>query len=167
MKKGFTLIELIVVIAIIAVLAAIIAPNAFRAIEKGKISATIGDLKSLKTASMSFYADTGTWPVDTDEESEPNTFIEDDSDDPIDGWDGPYLEKFPMKTPFGGDYEWENDGDFDGDGTSTEQYLHVTSISGDVSAKIDRQLDGGDGEDEGNIRYDEDAETLDYLVADY
>ena len=38
MRKGFTLIELIVVIAIIAILAAIIAPNAFRAIEKAKAS---------------------------------------------------------------------------------------------------------------------------------
>ena len=37
-SKGFTLIELIVVIAIIAILGAIIAPNAFRAIEKAKMA---------------------------------------------------------------------------------------------------------------------------------
>ena len=36
-RQSFTLLELIVVIAIIAILAAIIAPNAFRAIEKAKV----------------------------------------------------------------------------------------------------------------------------------
>ena len=50
MRKGFTLIELIVVIAIIAVLAAVVAPSAFKAIEKGKVSAGMGDWNSIKTA---------------------------------------------------------------------------------------------------------------------
>ncbi|NCC82098.1 MAG: prepilin-type N-terminal cleavage/methylation domain-containing protein [Clostridia bacterium] len=38
-KKGFTLVELLVVIAIIAILAAVVAPNAFKAIEKSKVTA--------------------------------------------------------------------------------------------------------------------------------
>jgi general secretion pathway protein G len=63
MKKSFTLIELIVVIAIIAVLAAIIAPHALRAIEKAQTTRIVGDLKSVKSASMGFNADTGGWPV--------------------------------------------------------------------------------------------------------
>ncbi|OPX29968.1 MAG: N-terminal methylation, partial [Candidatus Omnitrophica bacterium 4484_171] len=102
MKKGFTLIELIVVIAIIAVLAAIVAPNAFKAIEKGKISATIGDYKSIKTAAMAYYADTGVWPADgTDKDTDPNGFVKDDA---ASGWDGPYLEKWPARANWGGDY---------------------------------------------------------------
>ncbi|MCF7907520.1 MAG: type II secretion system protein GspG [Candidatus Omnitrophica bacterium] len=59
MRKGFTLIELIVVIAIIAILAAIIAPNAFKAIEKARNAKTIADLKAIKTAITALYADTG------------------------------------------------------------------------------------------------------------
>ncbi|OQX54091.1 MAG: hypothetical protein B5M48_01665 [Candidatus Omnitrophica bacterium 4484_213] len=59
---GFTLIELIVVITIIGILAAIIAPNAFRAIEKAKIDACISDIKSIRTAAYAFYADTGVLP---------------------------------------------------------------------------------------------------------
>ncbi|HOW42581.1 MAG TPA: prepilin-type N-terminal cleavage/methylation domain-containing protein [Candidatus Omnitrophota bacterium] len=62
MRKGFTLVELIVVIAIIAILAAVIAPNAFKAIEKAKLAKTQRDLKSIKTAVSALYADTGKFP---------------------------------------------------------------------------------------------------------
>ncbi|SHJ08964.1 prepilin-type N-terminal cleavage/methylation domain-containing protein [Desulfofundulus thermosubterraneus] len=37
-EKDFTLVELLVVIAIISILAAIIAPNAFKAVEKAKVA---------------------------------------------------------------------------------------------------------------------------------
>ena len=46
--NAFTLIELIVVIVIIAVLAGIIAPNAFRAIEKAKLSRVAHDAQNIK-----------------------------------------------------------------------------------------------------------------------
>ena len=102
MRKGFTLIELIVVIAIIAILAAIIAPNAFRAIEKAKASRIISEFKSIKTASMGFYADTGKWPVSIEPRPEPasdNAWTVIDQTHPLLlnsnnwlGWDGPYLE---------------------------------------------------------------------------
>ena len=105
MKQNFTLIELIVVIAIIAVLAAIIAPNAFKAIEKAKISRLAADMKTIKSAVTSYYADTGQMP--------PCHYIQGDSclltNNPCSGydptsltpngpfnipnWDGPYLEK--------------------------------------------------------------------------
>lgn len=63
-EKGFTLVELLVVIAIIGVLAAIIAPHAFKAVEKAKVSRTIHDMKALKTAALAFYADLGFFPAD-------------------------------------------------------------------------------------------------------
>ena len=62
-NKGFTLIELLIVIAIIGILAAIIAPNAFNAIEKAKIAKVISDLNAIKTASLIYYADMGFWPL--------------------------------------------------------------------------------------------------------
>ena len=85
MKKGFTLIELIVVIAIIAVLAAIIAPNAFRAIEKAKVANAIADFKSFKAAFGAFYADTGRWPR-TDRVAWSELITDKDN---VRGWDGP------------------------------------------------------------------------------
>jgi len=105
MHESFTLIELIVVIAIIAILAAIIAPNAFKAIEKAKISKTIGDFKTIKTATMTFYADVGAWPVTdisaTDQDTN-NITVEGENfisgqNQPA-GWDGPYLETWPKNS---------------------------------------------------------------------
>ena len=58
-ERGFTLIELLVVIAIIGILSAIIAPNAFKAIDKARMSKTISDIKAIKTASLLYYADVG------------------------------------------------------------------------------------------------------------
>jgi prepilin-type N-terminal cleavage/methylation domain-containing protein len=120
-KKGFTLIELIVVIAIIAILAAVIAPNAFRAIEKSKIARLQADMKNVKTAAVAYYSDVGLWPPDVCPEEDPG-FIRWDAyftscpgcggnaSVPADyqkNWDGPYLEKFPFPTPWGGSYDWE------------------------------------------------------------
>jgi type II secretion system protein G len=134
MKKGFTLIELIVVIAIIAVLAAIIAPNAFKAIEKAKIARTVQDLKGIKTSVQGYFADTGAWPACHYINSTASPLI---SDPGVSGWDGPYLQKIAMsalsRQPatsgcgiFGYYYVWWNRAssgtyscyfDFDEDGT--------------------------------------------------
>ncbi len=89
-EKGFTLIELLVVIAIIGILAAIIAPNAFKSIEKARMAKTISDIKAIKTAMLLYYADVGEWPQ--------NQYLLDDNNSLMEnienkeGWDGPYLE---------------------------------------------------------------------------
>ena len=110
-SKGFTLIELLVVIAIIGILAAVIAPNAFKAIEKSKVAAIETDYKAVKSATLMYYADAGTWP-DADNDfnkatAEVGAFIDGlhkDGSTSINGWDGPYLEKWPTKNPWGGTY---------------------------------------------------------------
>ena len=63
-QAAFTLIELLVVIAIIGILAAVIAPNAFRAVEKAKVSHLAQNLGALRTAVLAYYADVGFWPPD-------------------------------------------------------------------------------------------------------
>ena len=101
-QSAFTLIELLVVIAVIAVLAAVVAPNAFRAIEKAKGSNVLSTAKAIKTAVYGYYADTGRWPPRVAPGSiylNTNSFLQNDG---VPGWDGPYLEKWNARHPWGG-----------------------------------------------------------------
>ena len=63
-RKGFTLIELMIVIAIIIILAAIAIPNYLRMTDRAKKSAIESDLKSLATALETFKTDWGEYPGD-------------------------------------------------------------------------------------------------------
>jgi general secretion pathway protein G len=149
-QRGFTLVELLVVIAIIGILAAIIAPNAFKAIEKGKVAAAEADYKAIKAAALNYYTDTGEWPND----GAANTgFVQSDGKT---GWNGPYLERWPSKNPWGQTYVYnkDNDKDFDGNSSTTERYLTISSVPLSAAKRIDADLDGTENGTQGIVRYD-------------
>lgn len=130
MKKGFTLIELIVVIAIIAVLAAVITPNVFRAIERAQVSRVIADVNAIMTAMQSMRADTGKVRYCASgygSEGAAPCFLHDNiaancncpyggswgsytelTQNPggMLGWDGPYLDAGSVRNPWGGLYSF-------------------------------------------------------------
>jgi general secretion pathway protein G len=160
-NKGFTLIELIVVIAVIAILASVVAPNAFRAIEKSKIARVVHDSRSIKAAAYAMYSDTGLWPGSnwSDDPTDPlqgaalgEGFVDkgDDAEMP-DTWEGPYLEKWTIN-PWGGFYYWDyNDGDQNLDGVNHEHVLWIDNglnnankrIPTKSRTRIDEVLDNG------------------------
>jgi prepilin-type N-terminal cleavage/methylation domain-containing protein len=62
-RKGFTLIELMVVIAIIIILAAIAIPNYLNMTARAKKSRVQSDMASIATALETYKTDWGTYPV--------------------------------------------------------------------------------------------------------
>lgn len=60
-KKGFTLIELMIVVAIIGILAAIAIPNFLKFQAKARQSEAKSNLASIATAQISYMAEAGGW----------------------------------------------------------------------------------------------------------
>lgn len=63
-KRGFTLVELLVVVAIIVALAAVAGPNILRMKKKGDMAATTRSAGNLGTALMEFQLEFGSFPSD-------------------------------------------------------------------------------------------------------
>lgn len=62
-RRGFTLIEVIVVAGIIAILAGILVPLVFNQIDESKKTRALADIKSINVATLAFRKDVGKWPV--------------------------------------------------------------------------------------------------------
>ena len=62
-RKGFTLVELLVVVAIMALLLAIVAPRYFDSLDRAKEAALKTNLRVMREALDKYKADTGQWPV--------------------------------------------------------------------------------------------------------
>lgn len=75
-RKGFTLIEVIVVAGIIAILAGILVPMIFKEIDEARITRALADTKSISTAIMVFRKDTGKWPALSDDCTTKVTLLE-------------------------------------------------------------------------------------------
>jgi len=149
-RKGFTLIELIVVIAIIAILAAIIAPNAFRAIAKARIARTVGEYKSIKTAALMHQVDCNAFP-NSSGTGEGFTAIQAASCTAT-NWDGPYIEAWPGNEFDAASDAWFcNDNsattpcsvDFDAASTAGSRYVGLINVTAPENVSIEAAIDDG------------------------
>lgn len=64
-RRGFTLVEILIVVVILGILAAIVVPQFASASDDARVSAFIGSLKNLETSMEMYRAREGSWPPDT------------------------------------------------------------------------------------------------------
>lgn len=74
-RRGFTLVELVVVVAVIAFLAAIAAPNLQRAIVKARAAEAVSDLQVVRVAVLNYHADLHTYPKDANRGKVPTGLV--------------------------------------------------------------------------------------------
>lgn len=107
-RKGFTLVELMLVVIIIGVLVAMVAPRLAGRSEQAKIAAARADINANMASALDLYEiDNGSYPEKLDDlmvkpANAPN-------------WKGPYLKKKPMD-PWGNPYVYKypgTHGDYD------------------------------------------------------
>jgi general secretion pathway protein G len=101
-KRGFTLIEILIVVMIIGLIASLIAPNLLGRFEKSKEEITKAQVEMLSSGVQSFILDVGKCPATLSElinSTEPK-------------WRGPYLSKKELPVdPWGKDYQYKCPGE--------------------------------------------------------
>ncbi len=63
LRRGFTLVELVLVLAVIAILAALAMVNYQRAVTRARVSATLSNIRTMMTAMESYRIDHGVYPT--------------------------------------------------------------------------------------------------------
>jgi len=132
-RRGFTLVELLVVMVMIALLAALVGPRLFPKVGKGKQSAAKAQIELFGQALDQFRLDAGRYP-NTQEGL--NALM---TNPGIEKWDGPYLKKSLPQDPWGKPYHYQCPG--------THGEYDLFSYGRDGSP-------GGDGEDKDVVSWE-------------
>ncbi len=103
-KKGFTLVELLVVMVIIGLLAALVGPRLFPKLGKGKQAAAKAQIELLGQALDQYRLDTGSYPTT---EQGLNALV---TNPGVEKWEGPYLKKGLPVDPWGKPYVYQHPG---------------------------------------------------------
>ena len=107
-KKGFTLIELMIVVIIIAALAAMIVPRLSGRAEQAKVAVAKSDINAnMATALKLYQLDNGNFP--TTEQGLDALIAKSGSEPAPSNWNGPYLEKNPID-PWSNPYKYKSPG---------------------------------------------------------
>ncbi|MEO2068422.1 MAG: type II secretion system major pseudopilin GspG [Desulfurobacteriaceae bacterium] len=106
-RKGFTLIELMVVIVILGLLAALVAPKFLKRGEEAKLTTTQVQMKNIEQALKLYKLHNSSYPT-TDQGLK--ALVEKPESEPVPkNWKGPYLENVP-KDAWGNDFIYISDG---------------------------------------------------------
>lgn len=64
-SRGFTLVELCTVLVIIGLLIRVALPNYRNMVRNARAAQVVGDMIAIRAAVFAYYAETGTWPVES------------------------------------------------------------------------------------------------------
>ena len=104
MRKGFTLIEIMLVVIIISVLSAMVIPRLVGRSEQARVAAARADIEANISVALDLYElDNGGYPKNLD------ALMREPSPAPI-NWNGPYLKRKPLD-PWGETYQYKFPGD--------------------------------------------------------
>ncbi|MBL0940122.1 MAG: type II secretion system major pseudopilin GspG [Gemmatimonadaceae bacterium] len=106
-RRGFTLLEVLVVIVVIAVLATFVAPSLFRNVDDAKVATARAQIESLMTALDTYRLDQGRYPTSS---QGLGALWEKPTIDPPANWREPYLRKAVPNDPWGRAYVYVSPG---------------------------------------------------------
>lgn len=104
-RRGFSLVELMIVLAILVLLAGLVLPRLLGQQNKADIKATQTQLNSFKQALQNYSIDNRTFP--NTEEGLLALFRRPEDEQRARKWDGPYMDDDLPVDPWGNDYNYE------------------------------------------------------------
>ena len=110
-RRGFTLLELLVVIVIIGLLASLVAPRYFEQVGKSNTKVAKAQIDAFEKALDQYRLDVGRYPS-----TEQGLAALNAKPQGVERWAGPYLKKDVPPDPWGGAYQYKSPGehgDFD------------------------------------------------------
>lgn len=105
-RRGFTLLELLVVMVIIGLLAAYVGPKYFSQIGKSEVKTTRAQIVGFDNALQQYRLDVGSFPS-----TEQGLQALQTRPDGVAKWDGPYLAKSVPMDPWGRPYVYASPGE--------------------------------------------------------
>lgn len=126
-RRGFTLIELMLVLVILATLAAIVLPKLTGRSKQAKVTAAGTQIAQIEVALDAFEIDLGRYPTT----SEGLRALVDKPSSDSEGWQQPYLKRDVPKDPWGSEYQYRYPGNYNEDGYDLYSFGPDRKMGGD------------------------------------